>query len=267
MPRVEVNGAQLYYEVHGDGAETIVFSHGLLWSGKMFEKQVEALQSKYRCVVYDHRGQGQSYVPSSGYDMETVYQDAVELIKALDLAPCHFAGLSMGGFVAMRIAARNPQLIKSLILMETSSDGEPFKFKYNLLNTIVKLFGVSAVTNKVMPIMFGQKFLNDSNRKEEYEIWKGHLQANKKTIVRAVGGVISREPVFQELQNITVPTLVIVGDQDIATIPEKSERICSQIPQAQFVKIIGAGHSSSIEEPEQVNKAILKFLHSLNAKV
>lgn len=264
MPQVEVNGTKLFYEIYGNGPETIVFSHGLLWSGKMFEKQVDALKSKYCCVVYDHRGQGRSNVPPSGYDMETIYQDAVELIKTLNLSPCHFAGLSMGGFVAMRIAARNPKLIKSIILMETSADDEPFKFKYNVLNTIVKLLGVSVITSKVMPIMFGQKFLTDPSRKEEYDIWKRHLQSNKKTIVRAVEGVITRQPVYDELPNITVPSLVMVGDQDVATIPEKSERICSQIPQAKFVKIIGAGHSSSVEEPKQVNQAILTFLDNLD---
>ena len=102
MPHIKVNNVKLYYEESGSGTETIVFSHGLLWSGKMFAAQVEHLESRYRVITYDHRGQGRSEVTEQGYDMETVAEDAAELIKALNVAPCHFVGLSMGGFVGMR---------------------------------------------------------------------------------------------------------------------------------------------------------------------
>src|SRR5690349_639574 len=124
MPHLKINGVNYYYEEHGSGKETIVFSHGLLWSGAMFAKQVAALKSRYRVITYDHRGQGQTEVTQGGYDMDTLTGDAVELIKALNAAPCHFAGLSMGGFVAMRLAIRHPELLKSVILMETSADPE-----------------------------------------------------------------------------------------------------------------------------------------------
>lgn len=86
----------------------LFFSHGLLMSCRMFDDQVAHFQDRYRCIVYDHRGQGQSEVTANGYDMETVYADAAALITALDAAPCHFVGLSMGGFVGMRLAAAAP---------------------------------------------------------------------------------------------------------------------------------------------------------------
>src|SRR5215470_17391800 len=144
MPTVEANGVKLYYEDTGDKSkETIVFSHGLLFSCRMFDAQVAAFNDRYRCIAYDHRGQGQSEVARDGYDMETVYEDGAALIKALDCAPCHFVGLSMGGFVGMRIAARQPQLLKSLILLETSADPEPLENvpKYKRLNFVARWFG------------------------------------------------------------------------------------------------------------------------------
>lgn len=66
MPRLSVNGATIYYEEHGTGPETIVFAHGLLWSGRMFDHQVNALKDRYRCIAFDFRGQGQSEVTASG---------------------------------------------------------------------------------------------------------------------------------------------------------------------------------------------------------
>ncbi|MBF6592693.1 MAG: alpha/beta hydrolase [Ktedonobacterales bacterium] len=103
MPTSIVNGARLYYEEHGAGPETILFAHGLLWSGRMFDAQVAALRDRYRCVTFDFRGQGQSEVTRGGYDMETLTEDTAALIATLGAAPCHFAGLSMGGFVGLRL--------------------------------------------------------------------------------------------------------------------------------------------------------------------
>lgn len=263
MPTIDINGCKYYYEIHGQGPETILFSHGLLWSGRLFHKQVDYFRDRYRCVVYDHRGQGRSGKPAAGHDMDQLYQDAISLIQALDLGKVHIAGLSMGGFIAMRLAARNPELVHSAILMETSAQEEPFKKKYRMLTTVVKMFGVASVKNKVMPIMFGQKFLNDPARKEERLFWEEQLLANDKGIVKAVKGVIDRNGVEEEIKKITVPTLIMVGTQDVATIPEKAEFIHERIPGSRLVYIEGAGHSSSVEEPEQVNKAIEEFLAPL----
>src|SRR5215813_1651763 len=103
MPKMRVNGAELYYEDVGSGPQAIVFAHGLLWSCRMFDAEVALLKDRYRCVSFDFRGQGQTEVTKDGYDMDTLYEDAAALIGALNLAPCHFAGLSMGGFIGMRL--------------------------------------------------------------------------------------------------------------------------------------------------------------------
>lgn len=264
MANIKINGADIYYEIHGESPETMVFCHGLLWSGKMFKAQVDYFKARYKCVTFDHRGQGRSEVTEEGYDMDALYQDTITLIQELNLGPCHLAGLSMGGFVAMRVAARNPELVKSLTLMETSAEPELFKFKYNLLKTIAGLFGVGSVANKVMPIMFGQTFLNDPNKKEDIQFWKHELVSNKKTITRAIKGVIDRNGITEELGNIQAPTLIIVGDEDVATPPEKARNIKLKIPQANLALIKKAGHSSTIEEPMQVIDAMEIFLNGVH---
>ena len=98
MPTVRVNGVELFYKETGHGPEAIVFSHGLLMDHSMFEPQRAALEKtgRYRVIAYDHRGQGQSQGPTSGAgkarDMETLTDDAAELIQTLGAGPCHFAG-------------------------------------------------------------------------------------------------------------------------------------------------------------------------------
>ncbi len=263
MPKLQINDAEIHYEEQGTGPETIVFAHGLLMSGRLFANQVNALKDRYRCITFDFRGQGQSGVTASGYDMETLSEDAAALIEALRCAPCHFMGLSMGGFVGMRLAIRRPELLKSLVLLETSADPEPQENigRYRLLNFVARWLGLKLVADRVMPILFGQKFLNDPGRAKEKEQWRARVSANHRIgITRAVKGVIERAGVYDQLDRIRIPTLIIVGDQDVATVPAKAERMHARIRGSKLVVIPGAGHSSTVEEPAAVNAALEAFL-------
>ena len=255
MPTAELNGAKIHFDDTGGDGEPVVFSHGLLFSGAMFEAQVKHLKDRFRCITFDHRGQGQSGVTDDGFDMGTLTKDAAELIKSLNAAPCHFVGLSMGGFVGMRLAAQEPELVKSLTLLETSADPEDPKnsVKYRLLNLVARWIGLWAVIGRVMPIMFGRTFLNDPGRRAEKDRWSKAITGNDRIgITRAVKGVIERDGCADLLGKITVPVGIGVGDEDVATTPEKSERMHRVIATSELVIFKGAGHSSSIETPDQV---------------
>jgi pimeloyl-ACP methyl ester carboxylesterase len=263
MPDIDVNGAKIHYTDTGSGEETIVFSHGLLFSGAIFEKQIEHLKGRYRCIAYDHRGQGKSSPADTGYDMDTQSDDAAALIEALGAGPCHFAGLSMGGFVAMRLAIRRRELLRSIILMETSADPEPEENipKYRRLNWVARWIGLWPVVGKVMPIMFGKTFMRDPERAAERAIWRQRILANNRaTITKAVDGVITRQGVHDDLGQISLPALVLVGEEDTATVPAKAERIHHAIGGSHLVRIPRAGHTSSVEEPAAVNAALDAFL-------
>jgi len=266
MADIEVNGARIHYEIRGAGPETIVFAHGLLWSGEMFAPQVDALCDRYRCVTFDFRGQGRSEVTRDGYDMDTLTGDALALIRALDLAPCHFAGLSMGGFVAMRLAIRHPEVLRSVILMATSADPEPAQNvpRYRLLNLVNRWIGPWAVARKVMPIMFGRTFLADAGRADERREMVKRISRNGRVgISRATRGVIDREGVYGELGTIRLPALIIVGDEDTATRPDKARRMNAAIPGSRLVEIPGAGHTATLEQPEAVTRAVAEFLQKV----
>jgi pimeloyl-ACP methyl ester carboxylesterase len=266
MPEIALPGARIHYEETGSGPETVVFAHGLLWSGEMFAAQVAALADRYRCVTFDFRGQGRSEVTEGGYDMDTLTGDAAALIEALGCAPCHIAGLSMGGFVALRLALRRPELLRSLILLETTADPEPAANvpRYRRLNLVARWLGLGLVAGPVMKIMFGEKFLTDPARAAERAEWRRRLVANHRTgITRAVTGVIERQGVADEIHRIEVPTLIVVGDQDVATVPEKSHRMHQRIPGSELVVVAGAGHTSTVEEPAAVTAALDDFLSGL----
>lgn len=163
----------------------------------------------------------------------------------------------------MRLAIRRPDLLKSLMLLETSAEPEPKENmrRYRLLNFIARWFGLRLVADRVMPIMFGEKFLGDPGRSQEKEKWRKRMIANHRIgITRAVKGVIRRAGVDDQLDNITIPTLIIVGGQDTATVPAKAERMHAGIRGAKLVVVAGAGHTATVEEPEAVNAALEDFL-------
>jgi len=268
MPTMRVNGAELYYEDSGGDGQPIVFAHGLLWSGRMFDAQVVSLRDRFRCVTFDFRGQGRSQVTRDGYDMDTLTADTAALIEALGLAPCHFAGLSMGGFVGMRLAARRPELLRSLILIETAADAEPAENvpKYRRFMLAVRILGPRAVASRVMPIMFGHTFLNDPARARERAEWQRRGAANDRLgVTRATAGVIERLPVEDELSKVRVPTLVIEGEEDVAVVPARARRTAQQIAGARLMMVPRAGHTSSVEEPAAVTAAIEAFLRGVGS--
>lgn len=266
MPTITVNDTTLYYEDTGGPGEPLVFSHGLLWNTTLFAPQVAALKDRYRCISYDHRGQGQSADDARQViDMDLLTADAVVLIEALDLGPVHFCGLSMGGFIGMRLAARHPALVRSLILCETSAGPEPAENapRYKRLNVVARWLGPRVVIPAVMPILFGKTSLTDPKREAQRAEWKRQLNRNRRSIWRAVNGVILREPVAGELPRIVAPTLVIVGAEDVATVPAKARQISELIPRSRLAILEAAGHSSTVEQPEAVNAQIERFLESV----
>ena len=259
MPYADLNGARIHFTDTGGQRPAIVFSHGLLFSGVMFEAQVAALRDRFRCITFDHRGQGRSGVTRGGYDMDTLASDAAALIRHLGAAPCHFVGLSMGGFVGIRLASENPELLKSLTLLGTSADPEPKSNvpKYRMLNLIARWLGLRAVVGRVMPILFGRTFLNDRTRAEESRRWADAIVGNDRLgITRAVSGVIERDGCAGLLSSIDMPVGIGVGDEDVATVSGKSERLHAAIRESELVVFNDAGHSSSIETPASVTDLI-----------
>lgn len=268
MPHIQINDVSIYYEDSAPNDEhkpVMMFAHGLLWSTRMYDKQVAHFQEQYRCIAFDFRGQGQSEITKTGYDMDTLTEDAIALLDALNIDTCHFVGLSMGGFVAQRLAIHYPERVSSLILLETSADSEDPKLapQYVKLVTAIRWLGMKRVSKKVMPIMFGNSFLTDKSRKAECRTWLMQLQSNHKMgVTKATMGVVERNGTYEQLGDITTPTLIVVGDEDSATPYPKSERMHFAIKGSKLAVIKRAGHTATVEEPEQVNTVISTFLEN-----
>jgi pimeloyl-ACP methyl ester carboxylesterase len=268
MPTFVRDGATIAYTDTGTpagrpDAPAIVFGHGLLFSGWMFHPQIAALREHYRCVTIDWRGQGDSPPSRGGYDMDTLTGDAVTLVRALGVAPVHWVGLSMGGFVGQRIAARHGDLLRTLTLLGTSATAEdPAQVgRYKLLAWAQQVIGVNAVLDKVKPLLFGPVFLADPASAATIGEWARRLARLRRTATRkAVYGVADRLPIEPEIAGITVPTLVVAGADDSATPPAQAEHIAARVPGAELRIVPGCGHSSTLEQAGVITGLLQKFL-------
>jgi 3-oxoadipate enol-lactonase len=268
MPLIEVNGAKVYIEDSGappgrPDAPAIVFGHGLLFSGRMYAAQVARLKNRYRCVTIDWRGQGRSPQGPGAADMDTLFEDAAAIIEGLNAGPVHYVGLSMGGFVGIRLGARRPELLRSLSLLDTSSGPEdPDNVsKYRLLAKVYRLVGMRPVKSQVLPIMFGKTYLASEAGKAGVKVFLQELgEVKRPGMVKAILGVTDRPAVADELAKIHTPTLVIVGEEDVATPVDKSETIVGAIAGSQLEIVPQAGHSSTVEQPERLSDLLETFV-------
>ena len=262
MPQIRVNDVELFYEEKGSGSEVMLFSHGYLMDHTMYDAQIESFQEQFRCIAYDQRGHGRSQAITSEYDIDAIVNDAVGLIEALDIAPVHFVGLSTGGFVGLRLALRRPDLLKSLVLIDTSADPEEKeKIKqYNLMLKTVNLVGWRPVIGRVMPILFYEVFLKDAKRQAEVKKWRNIITGHSvKAVTAFAKAIFYRDTVVDQLGSIKTPTVVIVGKHDAATPTNYAQTMADKIHDTRLRVIPDAGHSSPVEKPQAVTQAMRGF--------
>jgi pimeloyl-ACP methyl ester carboxylesterase len=269
MPSLALPGTRLHYEDTEDGDVAVVFSHGLLWDRRMYDAQVARLRGRYRCVAYDHRGQGASLDDGAPHDIERLTEDAAQLIERLGVAPCFFVGLSMGGFVGLRLAALRPELLRGLVLIGSAADREPRRNvpKYRAMELVSRWFGYRALLGAIMKIMFGRTFLRDPARADERRRAEEALLAlDPARTRRALEAVVGRRGLEDLLPRIAVPTLVLHGAEDAAIARERAHRTAQAIRGAEWVDIPRAGHTATIEEPAAVSAALERFLAATLAR-
>lgn len=262
MPNINVNGTTLFYDDQGPkDAPVLVMCHSLFFDQKMFAHQTEYFSKTLRIVSYDLRDQGQSARSDlKSVDMDTHADDAIALIEALNLNPCFFAGNSMGGFIALRLAARRPDLLKGCIVLGSSGELEYKLAEFSPLIDGVNAQGTEPFIDTLMYIMFGDDYLADTSRASEREYWRDYMLKLGPDIARSADGVIHRTGILDELKGCKVPTLVLAGEQDHAYEVPLSENITNTVADGQMFVIPKAGHSVALEQPKIINKYISDFI-------
>jgi len=264
MPSIDRNGVPIYFEDVGSGPP-VVMGHSILCSGEMWVNQVPRLAERYRVINIDQRGHGRSVPATSPYELCDMVEDAFAVIDHLEIDRAIWAGLSMGGMVAMHAAIAAPDRVAALLLLDTHAGAEmPYKkLKYRAMSIGAKAFGVRPFFPAVIPLLFGRTTLAENQAL--IADWKPRFEEiHVQSLARAVSALTRRPSIVRELSEVECPSLVIVGEEDASLPPHLSREIADALPNASLVVIPQAGHLSALEKPEEVTEAMLGFLGTVS---
>ncbi len=268
MPKMNANGIELYYEIHGEG-DPIVFIAGFGADHSGWLSLVEHFKNSYQLILFDNRGAGQSDAPPGLYSINQMADDVVALCTQLGIFKAHFVGNSMGGFILQSLAYRHPNLVQSAIISNsTTTMNSCFQiYVAAQLEFIKAAVPMAALLKAFYAWAFSYRFLSQAGMlnaliqlgletpfpftKQGYE---GQYAALDNFDARPWAG------------NISVPTLVLASDQDLIARDQEVASLAQQIPNAQYFCFSECGHLPHLEQPEQFYKQVHLFIRTVSGR-
>src|SRR5262249_5745771 len=265
---VDSNGARLYYEVAGSGP-ALVFNHAGIADSRMWDDQFDAFAQHHRVARYDTRGFGKSTFPATPF---ALHEDLHALLQQLRIPRSMFIGCSMGGSTILDFALVYPEMVTALVLVGAGLSGFPNSEEHkdlfeqmeaaitsgdferaNAMEVHLWVDGPNRTPEQVNPAV--RERVREMNRipyeRNESDNWRLGQQLDP--------------PAYGRLSEIAVPTLVIVGDQDVANIQRIADALSSGIPGARKVVMQNTAHVPNMERPDEFNRIVLDFLDTLAA--
>jgi aminoacrylate hydrolase len=260
MPKANIGEAEIYFEEHGKG-EPVLLVSGLGGVGVYWKPNLAALSAKYRAIVHDHRGAGQSTHSKIKYSVDQMTDDLVRLMDHLKIESAHLVGHSTGGAIGQTMALKHPQRVKRMVLFATWTKADfffrhLFSVRRDVLTKIGKEAYVKAGTLFLYPPWWIQK--NEKMIAEREALSVQHFPPVE-VVASRIDGIVAFDR-SAELGRIKTPTLVLCAKDDAITPAYFSEELAKLIPGAQLQILEGGGHCASEAAPDQFNKAVLDFL-------
>jgi 3-oxoadipate enol-lactonase len=257
MPRIDLGKIALNVRQWGAG-DPVVLVHGLGMSSDLWLHQVRPFSARYHVIAIDLRGFGRSDCPRGVgmYTIDNFAADIADVIRALDLAPVHYVGTSMGGYFGIALALNAPQLCRSLALCHTACrssiaddvlEARITALTNQSMDEYAKLVSVQALAQPADPVVT--------------EWLEGRVARNDRDVyTQVLTEGLRNFDTTDRVKSIQLPTLALVGENDRVIPPQHGREIADLIPNAQLIEIAGVGHLSYMEKPDTFNQALLEFL-------
>ena len=261
--KAHINRINLAYTDQGQG-NALVFIHAFPLSSVMWEPQVQEFSKHYRVIALDLRGHGESEAPLWHFTLDDYAEDIRALLTHMGITQATFIGLSMGGYTLFALFRKFPELVKAMVLADTraQADSEEAKAGRLAMAQIAYREGPSAIAEMMIPKLLAPATIEHRNDLVE-QIRSIILKNQASGIIVDLMAMAQRQDSTSLLSKISCPTLVIVGEHDVATPPAESQYMADRISNVQLVIIPNAGHASNLEKPEAFNQALDSFFKTL----
>ena len=253
-----------YDDIGSGGDAPLLFAHAFPLNRTMWAPQVSALVERCRCVAADLRGFGDSSVVPP-YSMEQYADDLAHLLDQLHIEKVVLVGCSMGGYLSFAFWRRHKNRVRALVLADTraSADSEETLARRRQLIHVARTEGATAIANLQIPSLVG-KTTREKQPDTFDAVHRMVAQAPVEGIVGALEAMMVRPDSTATLPTIDVPTLILVGEEDVPTPVKESRLMAQRIPGARLEVITQAGHLSNMERPAAFNHLLTEFLGTLN---
>lgn len=258
--KITANGIRMHYTLNGPAAAPVVtLSHSLATNLSMWEPQMAMLAAQYRVLRYDTRGHGGTEAPIGPYSLDQLADDAVALLRALGIERTHFMGLSMGGMIGQIVALDHPELLRTLILCDTSSRVPPeARPMWEERIRTTEQQGMAPHVEPTLGRWFTAPFVA-AHPDVVDPVRAMILGTNPQGYVGCCHAIKALD-LTDRLSTISVPTLVVVGEDDPGTPVAASRAIHERINGSAIVILKSAAHLSNMEQPDAFNQAVATFL-------
>ncbi|MCG7337205.1 alpha/beta fold hydrolase [Sporosarcina sp. ACRSM] len=260
MSKITYDQGTIHYQEKGTG-EPLVFIHGVGLDHAMWEQQVNRLSEQYRVIVYDMIGHGGSSHPPGPYSLSQYVEQLASLVDGLRLEKIHLVGFSMGGMVAQGFALTHPEKMKTLTIMNAVANRTEMQRQAILAR--VEEVRTNGPQSTIEPAI--QRWFTSDYLEGQGEVVNGirtRLQTNNPASYIAAYTLFATadQELWDKLDRITVPTLVITGEEDVGSTPEMAQQIHEKITDSELLIVPAMRHMLPVERPDIVNEAIHSFI-------
>ena len=263
--KTQVNGVTIAYEDKGTGPP-IVFLHAFPLNRTMWVPQEAVLSQRFRTISVDLRGLGESDAPHWRYSMEQYARDVRQVLASLGIEKALFVGLSMGGYLEFALYRMYPEMMLGVVLADTRAEAdkpEQVQWRFHLAQRTAAT-GPPAVIAEMLPkLLAPTRYDRDPGLVARVKSMLS--SAPVPGMIGALMAIAERPDSMDLLPVITIPTLVIVGADDVLTTTVDAERMAKGITGAELVVIPDAGHLSNLEQPDRFTIAVERFADRLFA--
>lgn len=256
-----MNNYNVSYDDMGEGEIPIIFLHGFPFDKNAWNSQLEFLKPEFRAIAIDIRGFGKSKDEESPLSIDLFADDLIAFMDALSIEKAIVCGLSMGGFITLNAQNRYPHRFEAMILCDTQCISDTAEVRENRYKTIddIKENGVSDFNEKFVHDVFHKNSIE--NKRELVRQLRSVVFTNSQQIIcQGLVALAERSETCSTLSNVSIPTLIICGREDIITPLAQSEMMRDSITSSTLEIIEEAGHVSNLEQPKIFNKLIYDFL-------